>query len=76
MRSVRKGDNQAITVRGFVRDGNGGYRPYEDLSGEEKKAFGRKAVECMGKKFADHCTIHPEAIPHILAAGEKKATAK
>lgn len=76
MRNVRKKDNQPLILRGFVSDGNGGYRPYEELSDEEKKAFGRKAVERMGKVFTDHCTIHPEDIPRVLAAGEKRGLAK
>ena len=73
VRNVRKKDNQPLILRGHVSNGNGGYYPLEDLSNEERKAFGRKAVERMGKVFTDHCAIHPEAIPHILAVGEKKA---
>lgn len=76
VRATKKKDNQPLILRGYVSDGNGGYRQYDELSNEEKKAFGRKAVERMGKKFADHCTIHPEVIPSVLAAGEKKAVAK
>lgn len=67
---------QEIICRGFVPDGNGGYRPYDELSDTEKKAFERKAVERMGKVFTDHCSVHPEAIPRILAAGEKMAVAE
>ena len=70
---MARNDDQPIILRGHVRAGNGGYRPYEGLSDAEKKAFGRKAVERMGKAFTDHCTIHPEAIPRILTAGEKKS---
>ena len=37
--------NNELTVRGFVPDGNGGYRPYEDLTEAEKDAFGKRTRE-------------------------------
>lgn len=61
--------SREITVRGFVPDGNGGYRPYEELSAEEKKAFGEKLVQRMGDAINQYASVHPEAIPRIIAAG-------
>ncbi|MBQ6163951.1 MAG: hypothetical protein IJK23_05705 [Clostridia bacterium] len=53
--------NNELTVRGFVPDGNGGLRSYEELSEEEKDAFGKKIVERMGRVLNDYFSIHPEA---------------
>jgi len=53
--------NNELTVRGFVPDGNGGYRPYEDLTEAEKDAFGKRIVEKMGRVINDYFSQHPEA---------------
>ena len=52
--------NKEITVRGFVPDGKGGYRPYEELSEKEKYAFAKKINERMGQVMNDYFAQHPE----------------
>lgn len=64
---------QKITCRSWVPDGKGGHRLYDELSAEEKDAFGEKLVGRMGKAINDYASIHPEAIPRIIAAGTLKA---
>lgn len=54
-----------ITARGFVPDGAGGYRPYDDLGASERKAFGERLVQRMGDTINRYASVNPEAIPCI-----------
>lgn len=49
-----------IKCRGFVPDGNGGYRPLESLSPQEREEFSKKIVNRMGRVFEDYFSRHPE----------------
>lgn len=44
----------------FIPDGNGGYRPYDDLSEKEKDEFAEIMTNRMGKVFNDYFSQHPE----------------
>ena len=56
-----------ITCRNWVPDGNGGWRSVEnDLSGEEREAFGRKLVERMGGALNEYYSVNPGKIAPML----------
>ena len=56
---------QEITCRGFVPDGDGGYRPVESFSPEEKKAFSRWIVDRLGRAEEEYFSLHPEIYAKI-----------
>ena len=56
--SVARG--QEIICRGFVPDGNGGYKPVESLSPEEKAACSRWLVERLGRAEEEYFSLHPD----------------
>lgn len=58
----------AIKCYGFVQDGTGVYRPYEEMSAAEKRVFGRAIVQRMGEAINRYASVHPETIPRIIAA--------
>ena len=60
------GRNQKIVCRGFVPDGNGGYRPLEELSPEEKAKFSRSVTDRMGRVFEDYFGRHPEVYAKFI----------
>lgn len=49
-----------IRCRGFVPDGNGSYRPLEDLSPQERGVLAQQFTEKMGRVFNDYFSRHPE----------------
>lgn len=51
---------QQIKCRGFIPDGNGGYRPVESLSPDEKREFAQKLADRMGAALNDYFSQHPE----------------
>lgn len=61
----------AIKARGFVSDGAGVYRPYEDLSGSEKKAFAKTLVQRMGDTINRYASVHLDVIPGVLKCAVK-----
>ena len=60
-----------IVARGFVPDGAGGYRLYDDLSAVEKTAFGKRLVQHMGDTINRYASVHPEAIQHIASCASQ-----
>lgn len=56
---------QEITCRGFVPDGDGGYKPVESFSPEEKKAFSRWVVDRLGRAEEEYFSLHPEIYAKI-----------
>lgn len=56
---------QKIVCRGFVPDGNGGYRPVEALSPEEKQQFAKKLTDQMGQVLNTYFGLHPEVYKEV-----------
>jgi hypothetical protein len=54
-----------ITVIGFVPDGAGGYRPLEDMTPEERRDFGTRLAQRMGKALNDYYSVHPAEYARI-----------
>ena len=60
------GKGQKIKCRGWVPDGNGGWRSVEnDLTPEERKQLGDWIVQTMGRALNDHYSAHPEDYARI-----------
>ena len=56
---------QEIKCRGFVPDGNGGYRPLEVLSPEEKQELSEHITQRMGQVLNTYFGLHPEIYKEI-----------
>lgn len=56
---------QEIKCRGFVPDGNGGYRPIEALSPEEKQKLSENIAQRMGQVLNTYFGLHPEVYTKI-----------
>ena len=57
-----------VVARGWVPQGDGTYKNLEDLTPEERKAFGDKLAERIGRTVNRYYSAHPEEIPRFLAA--------
>ena len=63
-----------LKCRGFVSDGNGGYRSGEnDLTPEERKDLGARIVSRMGRALNDHYSAHPEEYRTLIEMKEETA---
>lgn len=54
-----------ITVIGFVPDGAGGYRPVESMTPEERRDFGTRLAQRIGKALNDYYSVHPAEYARI-----------
>jgi len=54
-----------ITVIGFVPDGDGGYRSVESMTPEERRDFGTRLAQRIGKALNDYYSVHPAEYARI-----------
>lgn len=59
-----------LTVRCWVPDDSGGYRPMESLGPGELAAFRKRNTERMNAALQDHFRAHPEAFVQTVKAVE------